>query len=214
MLKNTVKNRDIDFLLAYRNSEKSPSKIHKYTKYIIPLICILLLFAGGFGLLKMQEFNIKKDIEKIKEDIRVFDKNKQQNKTEQKYQLLQENSSLLAAIQEEANKMNSYPQLSKEIISAVLEITSAFDLKTMNYNQKNGELNLIAETKNVSQTNIFVSALRNSGLFVDVKYSGYVENKQGITTNLDPLTGSLQTNSATATTTYVVTVACVLKEGI
>lgn len=213
MLKNTQRNRDIDFLLAYKNSDKKPSKTRQYTKYIVPPVCLVLLFGGGFGFLKMQELTMKKNIGNIKEEIAAFDKNKEDNKTNEKYKTLQDNKSLLTSIQEEATKMNSYPQLSKQIVDTVLKITSTLDLKSMNYDQQSGELNLTVETKNVSQTNTFVASLRNSGLFADVKYSGYSENKQGATSDLDPVTGVVNENNATATTTYVVTVACVLKEG-
>lgn len=214
MLKNTQRNRDIDFLLAYKNSEKKPSKVQHHMKYIIPPVCVVLLFGGGFGFLKIQESNIKKEIKNIKEEISAFDKNKQDNKTDEKYKTLQDNKTLLASIQEEATKMNSYPQLSKQVVDVVLKITTTLDLKTMNYDQQSGELNLTVETKNVSQTNVFVAALKNAGVFADVKYSGYSENKQGATSSLDPVTGTVQENNTNATTTYVVTVICILKEGV
>lgn len=214
MFKSSSKNKDIDFLSVYLASDKKSFAVGQYYKYIIPPVCLLLLFGGGFTFLKFQEIGIQKDLDSVKEEIASFDKNNADNKTDEKYALLQENQKQVSVLKENADKVNSYPQLSKEIVNTILKITNSLDLKTMNYNQQTGELNLVVETENVSQTNEFVRSLRDSGLFANVKYSGYTENKQSdTTTSIDPTTGQLQENTTTTKLAYTVNVACVLKEG-
>lgn len=214
MFKRNIKNKDIDFLSAYLASDKKTFMPKQYYKYIIPPICLVLIFGGGFAFLKIQENGTQEKVDAIKEEIAAFDKDKKDNHTDEKYKQLETNQKQLSALKDNAKKMNSYPQLSYEVVSTILKTVGTLELKTMNYNQENGELKLVVETKRVAQTNEFARALRNTELFEDLKYSGYFENKETNTiTSIDPNTGQLQENTETTNLTYTLTVACILREG-
>lgn len=213
MFSKHVKTKDIDFLQAYLNSTKSSAKWSGRYKYMILPLCMVLFFGGGFGYLKYQEYQLDKNINDVQKKIDKLKDEQVADNSEAKYKTFQEIQELRSILKENKEKIDSYPELTKQVTDTLLTLTKSMEIKTLHFDQATGGLALTVKAKQVALTNTFIRNLRDTNLFENILYTGYQLNEETNTeTEMSSLTGLLQQNE-TKDTYYLIKVTCVLKEG-
>lgn len=173
MLQGKLKEKDINLLEACKK-KKEPSKYEEAMKYAIPPIVIVLLFGSIFGYFKWQQMQLQNETEEVNAQIAKIEKEQNADGKEMKLQELQDLNTEYTNIQNLYAMMNSYPQLSKEVIDGIFRATGTYlDILSFNYTQESAVLSLSVRTPFISQTDAVIRRLKETGLFADVQYSGF-----------------------------------------
>lgn len=213
MFNKHVKTKDIDFLQAYLATTKSSAKWQKHYKYMILPICMFLFFGCGFGYVKYQEYQLNKDIKEVEKKIDDLKDKQVVDNSEAKYKTFKEVQQIVSTLKDNKEKIDSYPEISKQVMDTLLTLTKTMEIQTLYYDQTTGGLSLTVKAKQVALTNTFIRNLRETNLFENILYTGYQFNEETNTqTEISSITGLVQQND-TKDTYYVIKVTCVLKEG-
>lgn len=173
MFQNKLKEKDINLLEVY-GEKTEPWKYEKVAKYAIPPLVIVLVFGGAFGYFKFQELAFNKQLDETNAQIDKIMTEQDAAGKQEKYDQLQLLTTELNQLTQLYNNMNSYPEISKQVINGLFTAAStSVDIRGIEYTQESGIISLSVRTNYLSQTDQVVRRLKETGLFEDVTYPGY-----------------------------------------
>ena len=115
---------------------------------------------------------------------------------DQSTQMRADANALIAALQ----NLSSYPELYSEQYNRIFELAGyEIDLSEASYDRRTGVLKFNATAAELVSLPRFVESMRNSGLFTDIQYRGYVQTKTGIILLSDSSAGTSGTPNSSAT---------------
>lgn len=173
MFQGKLKEKDINLLEVY-GQKTEPSKYEELVKYAIPPVVIILLFGSLFGYFKFQELSINKKISDTNDKIDRIVAEQDVDGKQEKYQLLQTLNQQLSSLNVLYNNMNSYPEISKQVINGIFSSASVtVEVRTLSFSQDSAVVLLNVRTPYLSETDQIIRRLKKTGFFEDVQYSGY-----------------------------------------
>lgn len=176
MMQKKLKEKDINLLDVYAQ-KKEPSKYEGILKYAIPPMVIVLLFGSVFGYFKLKEIQYVDETKDIQAEIKRINDEQNADGKQEKYATLQSLKSMLQAMQSAYDNMNSYPEISKEIINGLfIAAGSTVDIKSVNYTQESADIAISVDTNYLSQTDAIIRRLKETQLFSNVVYTGYTSS--------------------------------------
>lgn len=176
MWQKKLKEKDINLLDVYAKKSE-PSKYEGVIKYALPPIVLVVLFGSVFGYYKYQELRFESDLAAVKAEITRINEEQNADGKQEKYATLQTLKSTLQAMQAAYTNMNSYPQISKEIINGLFTAAgSTVDIQSVNYTQESADIAISVDTDYLSQTDAIIRRLKDTQLFSDVTYTGYTSS--------------------------------------
>lgn len=176
MLQKKLKEKDINLLDVYAQ-KKEPSKYEGAIKYAIPPIVIVILFGSVFGYFKVKEIQFNSDLEDVNAQIAKINEEQNADGKQEKYATLQNLKSDLKAIQSAYDNMNSYPEISKDVINGLFSAAgNTVNIKSVNYTQESADISISVDTDYLSQTDAIIRRLKETNLFSNVVYTGYTSS--------------------------------------
>lgn len=178
------KSKDIDLLAQYHLATKKVTFVEKYSKYLILPIVLVLVIGSSFGYLKIKQNGYEDDIEELKQEIAVLEKEHEDSDYDEKYQSLQELQKEVSRLKKVNKNIASYPVLTENIYSKCFEVTNLGTITSSSFDQTTGKLTLIIETSDVTFTKKIVKNLMDLNLFSNVRYSGYREVEKNVNNSI------------------------------
>lgn len=170
----TIKQRDLNLLLALDRSRVKPVRRRKHFLAISVLALILLLFAAGgaFYFLRIGEMIDER------EALRGYINDPGHQSDLDAANAL---SSESAASKDKADALtqffaneNSYPDLSGEQLMQALALTdNQINITHVDYDRRNGVLTLTGVSSTTTRISLYAAGLHNSGIFSEINYEGY-----------------------------------------
>lgn len=194
MFQSKLKEKDINLLEVYTQKKKETSKNEMILKYAIPPIVIVLLFGSLTGYFRIRQHMTQNELDDVNQQIDKIIAEQDASGKDEKYALLQTLKQQLTNLNTIYTNMNSYPELSKEVLNGLFTATgTSVDLKSINFEQDSAIISLNVSTKYLSQTDQVIRRLKDTNFFSDVTYSGYSSSEilsesatSGTTTNTTP----------------------------
>jgi hypothetical protein len=180
-------NKDINLLEALEGKKKakiSPS-------LLIGLLCIPL-FAVIAGLVAFALITTIVDLGEERNALRDYVESPQTQAAHQEAILASQQAAQTRAdadaIMAQLRHISSYPDLYVEQYNRVFVLAgSEIELSGISYDRHSGILRFNAQAGELSSLPRFVEQMRNSDIFADIQYRGYVQTKTGESISLEPM---------------------------
>ena len=163
----TIKQRDLNLLLALDRSRVKPVRRRKHFLAISVLALILLLFAAGgaFYFLRIGEMIDER------EALRGYINDPGHQSDLDAANAL---SSESAASKDKADVLNTFPFLWGEQLMQALALTdNQINITHVDYDRRNGVLTLTGVSSTTTRISLYAAGLHNSGIFSEINYEGY-----------------------------------------
>ena len=174
----TLKYKDINLLTAQSRKLKVAKESKAVTVRLPILLLILVLLLLGFGYYKLYERTGKLEEEKalIKEDLEdptwIADYDESLRMGNESQIMVSQKDEL----EQVMLNLSSYPDIYGGDFHLIYEYAGdRVDVSGVSYNRQTGVLSFNAECDTVTGVPIFVTQLRMSAIFDDIKYEGYTE---------------------------------------
>lgn len=195
-------NKDINLLIPYNYKESFYSKHRHVIKLVIPVVCIIVLFVGGFIYLNLNNQKTQQDVLAMQTNITDLQTELANNNREEEYQLYVTITKNNENLKEMITNIDSYPLLEKyQLISIHSACSSNSTVKTMTYNYETATIDIYIETNDVSRGESIVRTLKSLHYFNSVSHEGYSAHE--VTT--------VTTDGETKELTYNMKITCVLE---
>lgn len=196
MFQNKLKEKDLNLLDVYAQKSE-PSKYEGLLKYALPPLIIVVLFGSVFGYFKVKAHFIGNDLAEINEEIDKLIAEQEADGKQEKYALLQNLKQQLQVFQTAYQAMNSYPEISKNIINGIFTAASStVNIESLSFAQESAIISLNVKTPYLSETDNIIRRLKVTNLFEDVAYTGYTSEEvtEETQTNQNTVDTSTMTN--------------------
>lgn len=209
--------KDIDFLSVY-NAKKTVHVDKKTILYITLPVLLILVFTVSTIFFAVKNAGLEKDINLLSNQVEELTKaNASKNDTSNQKEA-SELQATLTNLQNIQKALSKYEQIDQATLQAVSKSCKNLTINSTSFNQETGELTFTVTASRVNGCEQTVRALRESGQFVSVDYSGYSQEggvSESTETVTDPTTGETTTQTVTNTTpiTYKSTIKCVIGGG-
>lgn len=209
--------KDIDFLSVY-NAKKTTNVDKKTILYIMLPVLLILIFTVSTVFFVVKNDGLKKDNDLLQEQILEITKANASKSNADKQKEATELQATLTNLQNIQKALSKYEQIDQSILQAVSKSCKNLTIDSTSFSQETGELTFTVTASRVDGCEQTVRALRESGQFVSVDYSGYSQEggvSESTETVTDPTTGQTKTQTVTNTTpiTYKSTIKCVIGGG-
>lgn len=209
--------KDIDFLSVY-NAKKTVHVDKKTILYITLPVLLILVFTISTIFFVVKNNSLEKDNAALQEQILEITKANAANSNGDKQKEASELQATLTNLQNIQKALSKYEQIDQATLQAVSKSCKNLTINSTSFNQETGELTFTVTASRVNGCEQTVRALRESGQFVSVDYSGYSQEggvSESTETVTDPTTGQTTTQTVTNTTpiTYKSTIKCVIGGG-
>jgi hypothetical protein len=178
----TIKNRELNLLLALERSrpKKKASKTAIAFILFAALICAGIVLFFMYSISQTDAINARIDtaLSYVSDPaIKAQHDESLANQAEAAL-LTQESGSLLNA----ANAINSYPDMTEADFKKLFAIADKkVQLSGISYERQTGVLSFSAKCASATQVPVFISGLRDSGMFSNVSYEGYAGGTYTVT---------------------------------
>lgn len=209
--------KDIDFLSVY-NAKKTVNVDKKTILYITLPVLLILVFTVSTIFFVVKNDGLEKDNASLQEQILEITKANAASSNSDKQKEASELQATLKNLQNVQKALAEYEQIDQATLQAVSNSCKNLTIDSTSFNQQTGELTFTVTASRVDGCEQTVRALRESGQFVSVDYSGYSQEggvSESTQTVTDPTTGQTTTQTVTNTTpiTYKSTIKCVIGGG-
>jgi len=213
-----IKQKDINLLAAL---EKTEAKTRSSARpNVLPLL-VLVVVVVGLGAYWFAQDKGSADLRLQKAEIESY-----LNAPETVSQLQATQTALAdaASMREAANAMEAvtkavatHPDLTAQQIQKIFEVaTDRATLDNFSYDRETGEFSFTAKTGTASGVALFVTQLRDTGLFADVSYGGYAGGTTEKVVQTNSEDGEAPKTETVTTSSYSFSVVCVVRapEGV
>jgi hypothetical protein len=214
----TIKQRDINLLTALDSKPKA--KRLSPLVLITPLaIVVFVVFAAGFYL---SQQNIIFELEAEVAEVQRYNNDPSTNSQITQAQRASEQASTMqkraADVAAPIQNLTTYPDLSAENYRTIYSLRDPFiSIDNFSYDRTTGILTFRASSEQVNGVPYFIRRLRDTGIFVDISYSGYDTDVTTIrtpttttTTNEDGERVVESSESVSYETKYIFNVECAM----
>lgn len=184
-----LQQRDLDFLQASAVKRKDKKQSNgKLIALVVFPAALLIAGVGSWGFLQWKNTSLEQKKAQYSETLNNLD-------SDEDYQqalALEQEAGVLNSNYKEASEMQaalqSYPEFTKSFFDQLKTAAGTkISILSYSYTASDGLLQLRGTADGVSQTAVFVNALRNTGLFSALSYSGYTKEQAGQTAGAQPL---------------------------
>ena len=210
----TVKQKDINLLLALEKGGTSSAEAQRRRKIIIFLAAIVLIvaiLAGWFFLEYMKLNNQKVEALSYIEDPIVLSSYADASQLQDEATAAEERANWLQAL---LTAIDGYPLMNADKFSQVYGYAGGrIDIVGIEYDNPTGVLTFDASSDSATGVPIFVAQLRMSGIFEDVTYEGYKNSTDSFITGTTVNPDGTIVDDVTTREKYVFIVSCLVKAG-
>lgn len=178
-----------DDINLYRRYLKDPKKAEKQKailKLVLPVIICLVIAAAAVAGFKIRNMFLNKELDEINAFLEDEDNIAMAGKAQQLNILNTALRNEIKALESARDAVNSYPLLNSRIRTTILSCREGLsDLEISSYYAETGVLKLTATTDLAENANVFIQRLKDTGLFVQVEYTGYQYTESNQTYNIN-----------------------------
>jgi Tfp pilus assembly protein PilN len=170
----TIKQRDLNLLLALDKSRAKPARHRRYFLVIAVLALVLLILAAGgaFYLLRIGEM-----VDERETLSNYINDPARQSDLAAANALSNESAAIknrVDALTQFLGNESSYPDLSGEQLMQALALTDAqINITHVDYDKRSGVLILTGVSSTTTRISLYATGLHNSGIFSEISYEGY-----------------------------------------
>lgn len=184
-----LQQKDLDFLQAsaVKRKEKKQSNGKLIALVVFPAV-LLIAGVGSWGFLQWKNTSLEQKKAQYSETLNNLGSDDDYQRAlalELQAGILNSNYKTASEMQE---AFNSYPEFTKSFFDQLKTAAgNKISLLSYSYTASDGLLQLRGTAEGVSQTAVFVNALRNTGLFSALSYTGYTKEQAGQAGGAQPL---------------------------
>lgn len=166
--------KPVNMLQALKQQKRAEKSINFSVKRAVPVLVLLgLCIAGTVGLMAACSVRIGKATE-ISEYLSDTERLNKKFEVETLKHQIGNMERMLREADLIKEMKNSYPMADSRVTDRILSAAAYdMDVRIESYNASTGEIRMSISTPLVDDVNQYISALKNTGLFVSVEYVGY-----------------------------------------
>lgn len=166
--------KPVNMLQALKQQKRAEKSINFSVKRVVPVLVLLgLCIAGTVGLMAACSVRIGKATE-ISEYLSDTERLNKKFEVETLKHQIGNMERMLREADLVKEMKNSYPMADSRVTDRILSAAAYdMDVRIESYDASTGEIRMSISTPLVDDVNQYISALKNTGLFVSVEYVGY-----------------------------------------
>ncbi|MDD3026916.1 MAG: hypothetical protein PHI41_02480 [Erysipelotrichaceae bacterium] len=168
--------RDLDLLEAYSHKATFYEKNQKLVIAGIGVGALFVIAIGVWGFLFISNFMARGDVKDLKAQVEQLETDLNTYSTTESVMALNEAQDQLAYLKTIDPQVYGNDQLKKDILTTIDGVTNGSTINSLSYVQQGGTINISLTCSDYKTPPTIVTALKKTGKFTSVTYSGWSVN--------------------------------------